>query len=389
MKTKHNFVHLAEVQRQQGTMYCAGLDIHPFGDYARSLDIYRSVVGPGKTTKDWEEVKNYYSNLLSFSVFEASTRLRLSFLLSSIELYLIKVVDILVSKCNIRVFKLQIAFYEQFGPAGLVLLSRVTRYLRDLEIDKNIKLILIIDSKRGDIDTTQAAYLSGLMGNMFDSWGVDYSPYNFDIMNVTPWMGNDVLCLGTPEKPGVGLNLMNQGKGLIVVNKSSNPSGPQYQGLSAYKGILDDVIVNELGYLPVHMHNVIDLNDISSQYDLEYDGLSAIGLVVGSTHACDGGIRAVFPAATLLVPGFGAQGGKFSLIMPELIRHGKYVGQGAIFSSSRGTMYPWMKNLGGSDNVSNLENDLITAINKFRINEKEAFAAPEVQEMGITYPFAT
>jgi len=239
--------------------------------------------------------------------------------------------------------------------------------------------IVVLDCKRGDIDTTQAAYLTGLMGNLYHDWGVDYSPFNFDIMNVTPWMGDDVLCLGTEEKPGVGLRLMREGKGLIVVNKSSNPSGPQYQ----------ELVVNDVNsQLPMHMTNVAALRAISDQYDLEYDGLSALGLVVGSTHACSGSIRLAFPATTMLVPGFGAQGGKFSLIMPELIRSGKWAGQGAIFSSSRGTMYAWMQKLGGSGNVDNLEVDLVKAVSQFRINEREAYQTTDVQELGISYPFA-
>ena len=74
--------------------------------------------------------------------------------------------------------------------------------------------------------------------------------------------------------------------------------------------------------------------------------------------------------------------------MRELINLGKWNGQGAIFSSSRGTMYPWMEKLGGSGDVHNLEKDLIRAVDNFRVNEKKAYETPEVQDMGTIYPFA-
>jgi len=109
--------------------------------------------------------------------------------------------------------------------------------------------------------------------------------------------------------------------------------------------------------------------------------------VVGSTHACDGSIRKIFPGTTLLVPGFGAQGGAFYKIMQELIREGKWNGQGAIFSSSRGTMYAFLKNYGGSGDVANLEKDLVASIKKFREQEYEAYQAQEVKDAGIKYPF--
>lgn len=169
---------------------------------------------------------------------------------------------------------------------------------------------------------------------------------------------------------------MREGKGIIGVSKSSNPSSPEYQELYA-----------PTRATTVQLSHVEDSVMWSKKFDLEYDGLSTIGLVVGSTHICDGNIRRIFPGTTLLVPGFGAQGGKFSLIMQELIREGKWNGQGAIFSSSRGTMYPFLEKYGGSGKVENLEKDLILAVDNFRKAEYEAFQAPEVKAAGIRYPF--
>lgn len=89
----------------------------------------------------------------------------------------------------------------------------------------------------------------------------------------------------------------------------------------------------------------------------------------------------------MLVPGFGAQGGDFSLIMLELIRQGKWNGQGAIFSSSRGTMYAHLKKYGGSGDIAKLDQDLVAAVKKFRENEYQAFQVSQIKAAGIAYPF--
>jgi len=363
---------LAEVQKAQGTLYCGGLDIHPFGGYEESLRVY------GGFSPTTGPVFDFYENLSGLlNLQDDSARKRLVPILTAVESYTCEVVRILVEECNIRVFKPNAAFYEQFGPMGNFLLMRVEKFVKELAAEKNIRLIVILDCKKGDIFTTQAAYLRAIMGNLSMDWGVDYAPFDFDIMNVTPWMGLDVLALEDKGEPAIGLQLMQAGKGIIVVNKTSNPSGPRYQEITS------------LGTtMTVQMFNVRDLREVSKKFDLEYDGLSTIGLVVGSTHPCDGSIRETFPTTTILVPGFGAQGGKFGHIMLELIRKGKWNGQGAIFSLSRGTMYAWLEKYGGSGDPANLEQDLVAAASKFRENEEEAFSAPEVIDAGIVYPFS-
>lgn len=368
MELKHNFVQLAEVQREQKTLYCGGLDPHSFGEKNKEVYLLGGVS---------HEARQFYSELALMSGLKGKDATRYAAVLAKVERYVCHIVEILVEMCNIRVFKPQAAFYEQFGPAGCFVLMRVRNFIKQLEKKKGIRLICLLDCKRGDISTTQSCYFLGLMGNLLKDWGVDFTPYDFDIINVTPWMGSDVMVL-TDEKgnPDRGLNLMREGKGIIGVSKSSNPSSPEYQEL----------------YVParsttVQLSHVEDSAKWSRDFALDYDGLSTIGLVVGSTHPCDGKIRFKFPGTTLLVPGFGAQGGKFFLIMLELIREGKWNGQGAIFSSSRGTMYPFLPKLGGSGDVANLEKDLVVAVNKFRQSEYEAFQTPDVKTAGIEYPF--
>lgn len=376
MDKKHNFVNLAEVQKEQKTLYCAGLDPHSMGSPEKNSAVYGSV-GCRQSSID------AYLRLAKGADFygiglQVDDRMNLAKIMACIESYLFTIIEILVEQCNIRVFKPQYGFYEQFGFMGSFMLMRVRNYIKHLEQKHGVRLICILDCKRGDIDTTQAAYFQGLIGNLYKDWGINYAPYDFDIINVTPWMGKDVMVLeDTKGNPKLGQILMKQGKGIIGVNKTSNPSGPDYQELST----------KERGET-VQMSHVRDSHEWSKKFDLENDGLSAIGLVVGSTHQCNGSIREAFPTTTLLVPGFGAQGGKFSLIMPELIRVEKWNGQGAIFSSSRGTLYAFEEKYGGSGKTENLEADLVKAVSKFREAEKEAYNQPEVITAGIRYPFA-
>lgn len=380
MKTNpHNFVQLAQVHLQQKTLYCAGLDIHSFGSLEKNLAVYGSVVDRGLFKSEFPMIQDYYQKIAMLLPDLDRDKVGVfSDLAAKIECYLRHVINVLVQDCNIRVFKPQSGYYESLGPLGVFMLSRIRKYIKQLGKKLGIRLIVLLDCKRGDIVETQAAYFIGLLDNLKNSWGIDYSPFDFDILNVTPWMGQDVLVLGTAENPGLGLNLMRAGKGIIIVNKSSNPYGPQYQELMIEgKGIT------------LQMLNVRDACKISQEFGLEQEGLSTIGLVVGSTHQCDGSIRKAFPSTTMLVPGFGAQGGKFKLIMPELISdNGPWNGLGAIFSSSRGTMFAWQEKLGGSGKVENLEDDLAKAISNFRIAEEKAFADPEVISLGINYPFA-
>jgi orotidine 5'-phosphate decarboxylase subfamily 2 len=373
---KHAFSELAEVQQETKTMYCAGLDPHPFsGGWNANYNIYGGALNRDEESKLNNEVYPYYCELIILTTpIEEPNNFAL--ILSTVECYIMKVIDIMVKKCDVRVFKPQAGFYEQFGPLGLVMLSRIRQHIKDLETEYG-RIICLLDCKRGDIATTQTAYFLGLMGNLNESWGIDYTPFDFDIMNVTPWMGLDVMAFGDSKEPGLGLNLMkNAGKGIIVVNNTSNPTGPRYQ---------KQIVAGE--EISLQMLNVRDLALLSKEYDLDFDGLSSIGLVVGSTHICTGSIRKEFPGTTLLVPGFGAQGGKFTNIMQELIPSGNYAGQGAIFSSSRGSMYPFETKFGGSGDVKNLEKDMIASVANFRIAERAAFAEFGLKEKGIIYPF--
>lgn len=371
---KHAFLELAQAQKAGGTSYCGGLDPHLFDSPEENEAVYGKAIN--------EETIGFYQVLAGLCNLPTSDAARYALFVAAVEEYLIRVITIVVEDCNVRVFKPQASFYEALHPLGAFLLRRVRNYIKSLEQKHSIRIVCLLDCKRGDIDTTQAHYFISLLGSLKENLGIDFTPYDFDIINVTPWMGSDVLVL-----QGLGLELMRKGKGLITVNLSSNPTSAEYQPLLTRQ--VEEGSAEELQLFIRHARDMCLLNE---QYELEEDGLSHFGMVVGSTNECNGSIRAAFPGATHLVPGFGAQGGKFSKIMLELIRdqqgpRAQHNGQGAIFSSSRGTMFAWMKKYGGSDNRDNLKNDLIAAVTTFRLAERDAYEQLVVQDAGIRYPY--
>jgi orotidine-5'-phosphate decarboxylase len=380
--SSHVFEQLIEVQKQTGTLYCGGFDIHPFaGGWKENMAVY----GFRKRGKidHASPAFGHYERFAALCGVPMRDIARMAGLMTAIEEYLFLVMDILVGRCNVRVFKPQFGLYVQFGPIGLVLLQRLKQHMCKLERSHGITIIDILDCKPGDIDTTQAGYLRGFMGNLQEEWGIDYAPFDFSVINPTPWMGKDVLVLEDKVgNPLLGKKFLERGKGLIYVCRTSNPSGPEYQDLLT------------VGNLPLYKINARNAYQTSLQHRLEPNGVSQLGLVVGATYPSDGSIRQLFPTCTMLHPGFGAQSldakdplAPFKKVMLELRRDERYNGLGAIFSSSRNNLFPWMVKYGGSGKVENLEEDLVVAVARHRALEEEMYQLPVLVDVGISNPF--
>ena len=105
--------------------------------------------------------------------------------------------------------KVQVAFFEALGVAGLQAYAKVVRAARDLGF------LVIGDIKRADIGTTAEAYAEGHL--------TPGSDFEVDAVTVNPYLGEDgiapfrALC----EK---------HGKGLFVLVRTSNPSARQACG---------------------------------------------------------------------------------------------------------------------------------------------------------------
>ena len=200
--------------------------------------------------------------------------------------------------------KPQIAMYEQFGIPGLV------AYKRTVDYCKEKGLVVIGDIKRGDIGSTSAAYATGHLGKI-QVGSKTYVPFNEDFATVNPYLGTDGV------KPFMDV-CKEEKKGIFVLVKTSNPSSGEFQ---------DRLIDGR----PLYEYVGEKVNEWGSQ--CMGDTYSYVGCVVGATYPEMGKIlRKIMPKAYILVPGYGAQGGKASDLAPYFNKDGL----GAIVNSSRG-----------------------------------------------------
>lgn len=200
--------------------------------------------------------------------------------------------------------KPQIAMYEQFGVEGM------EAYKKTVDYCKSKGLVVIGDIKRGDIGSTSAAYAAGHLGKV-QVGSQTYTGFDEDFATVNPYLGSDGV------KPFIDV-CKEEKKGLFILVKTSNPSSGEFQ----------DQLVNGRPLYELVGEKV-------AQWGSEHCGktYSYIGAVVGATYPEQGKLlRKVMPKAFILVPGYGAQGGKGK----DLVHFFHEDGLGAIVNSSRG-----------------------------------------------------
>lgn len=200
--------------------------------------------------------------------------------------------------------KPQIAMYEQFGIPGLAAFKKTVDYCHEKD------LVVIGDVKRGDIGSTSAAYAAGHIGTVTVG-SKTYRPFEEDFITVNPYLGTDGV------KPFADV-CRKERKGLFILVKTSNPSSGEFQ---------DRLIDGR----PLYEH----VGEKVAQWGAECMGesYSYIGAVVGATYPEMGKIlRKIMPKSYILVPGYGAQGGKGA----DLVHFFNEDGLGAIVNSSRG-----------------------------------------------------
>ena len=200
--------------------------------------------------------------------------------------------------------KPQIAMYEQFGIPGLVAFKKTVDYC------KSKGLVVIGDIKRGDIGSTSSAYAVGHIGKV-QVGSKTYAPFDEDFVTVNPYLGSDgvnpVIDVCKEEK-----------KGLFILVKTSNPSSGEFQ---------DQMIDGR------PLYELVGEKVAQWGEDCMGDEYSYIGAVVGATYPEMGKVlRKVMPKSYILVPGYGAQGGKGK----DLVHFFNEDGLGAIVNSSRG-----------------------------------------------------
>lgn len=373
MQIEHAHHELAVAQRVQKTLLCPGPCPHMFTGREENYAIY------GRVTSG--EEYEYYLKLLELTNMKDPEMRRVKAgIMAAAEIYTKKMLRIWIEVCGLRTFKDQDGVYQEWGPPGDFMMMRVVDYMRQLEKKLDTRIIYQHDCKRGDLGATMIGYFNRFIGSL-EKLEMDHSYLPYDTMNTLIYMGKDVVLLDEAKKknviPAQGLRLMREkGKGIIVVCKSSNDSGPDYQQLFIpQRGkTLEECVAEDVGRW-------------TQQYGLIYDELSPFGLVAGSTHRATGMLRKLCPYGTFWVPGFGNQKGKFENIMLELISEGKWKGQGAIFTNETAAMYSYLEKFDGTGNPDDAEKCTIAAFDKFREEEYVAYQAPEVKDAGIIYPF--
>lgn len=209
--------------------------------------------------------------------------------------------------------KPQIAMYEQFGVEGMIAFQKTVAYCKEKG------LVVIGDIKRGDIGSTSEAYAVGHLGQV-QVGETMCRGFDLDFATVNPYLGSDGV------KPFVEV-CKKEKKGLFILVKTSNPSSGEFQDrLVLPEGSTDVSLARPL-------YEVVGEKVAEWAADHMGDSYSYIGAVVGATYPEMAKIlREIMPKSYILVPGYGAQGGKGKNLKPFF----NVDGLGAIVNSSRG-----------------------------------------------------
>lgn len=198
--------------------------------------------------------------------------------------------------------KPQMAFYEVYGAEGVSVFEKIVKYAHKKD------LLVVDDSKRGDVGNTSRAYA-------FAHLSKD-GPINSDFLTVSPFLGSDSLIPFLEEAK-------ENDKGLFVLVRTSNPGSVEIQNAVNSNG-------EEISLLLSRFVKSEGQGFIGKM------GYSSIGAVVGATFPKEAKeLRNVMKNNFFLVPGYGAQGGTAE----NVINCFNEDGLGALISSSRAITY--------------------------------------------------
>ena len=194
-------------------------------------------------------------------------------------------------------YKPNSAFYESQGSAGFEALAATIEYIHDVAP----AAMVILDSKRGDIGSTNKGYREAMFGLL-----------GADAITIHPYLGFEAMqeFLSSPDL------------GAFVLCRTSNPGAGEFQDLRV---ATDDGPSRPL-YEVVAEHVRDDWNANGN-----------CGLVIGATYPGElEAIRSIVPAMPLLIPGIGAQGGDLAATVAASGMHG---GGPTLINSSRGIIF--------------------------------------------------
>ncbi|MCL2762052.1 MAG: orotidine-5'-phosphate decarboxylase [Treponema sp.] len=212
-------------------------------------------------------------------------------------------------------YKVQNAYYEEMGIAGLSTYAKTLHYIREKGG------IVIADIKRGDIADTALRYAKAHFAGEFEADFVTLSPY-MGMDSIEPWL----------------TYAESNGKGAFVLMRTSNKGMRDFEYLEvSEKKRVYHVVGDKLaGLAAAHSGKC---------------GYGAFGAVVGCTERDEAAeIRKQYSNLFFLIPGYGAQGGAAddaALLLRE--------GNGGVVNASRSILKAWSEELkvsgggGGAD----------------------------------------
>lgn len=184
---------------------------------------------------------------------------------------------------RIGLLKPQSAFFERFGSAGFRALEELTQLARAKDV------LVLIDGKRGDIDSTGAAYAEGYFG--------PNATLRADAVTTHAYLGLRAL------KPFFEVANRTAG-GVFVVVRSSNPEGRDLQNAKLASG---ETVAQSIAR---------EITELNQSYSDETPG--PIGAVVGATCEDAAETVAALPRSFILAPGVGAQGATIDDILKRM-----------------------------------------------------------------------
>ena len=207
--------------------------------------------------------------------------------------------------------KPQLAFYEQYGMAGVKAYARTAAYAREAG------LLVVADGKRNDIGSTASAYAEAFLGTPQVFEQPAPGDFTADALTVNPFLGRDGI------QPFIDC-AAPRGRGVFVLVRTSNPSASDVQ----------DLLVDER---PLFEH-VGALVESWGENSRGQNGYSCVGAVVGATWPEQAArLRALMPHTLFLVPGYGAQGATAA----DVARCFDAQGHGALVNASRSIIFAW------------------------------------------------
>jgi len=222
--------------------------------------------------------------------------------------------NIIDNVCDIvPAVKVQIAYYEELGAAGLAAFERTCAYA------KRKGLFVIADAKRNDIGATASRYSRAFLGETALE-GETARAFPADILTVNGYLGTDGIA------PFME-NCKKYDKGIFVLVKTSNPSSGELQDLTLSDGRR---VYECMG----------DMVERWGEECIGTCGYSCVGAVVGATYPEEAKIlRKRLKHTFFLVPGYGAQGANAEMLKNCFDR----CGGGAIVNNSRGIICAYKK----------------------------------------------